>query len=110
MTPILNHLFQEQERGTLGPGRKSPPHSLLTNYAMLEYLLLRPADNAFFHGFFATNWTFIVLDGAHTYTGAKGIEMAMPLARLKDAVGAKKEDLRFVLTSAWAEAGKMRTD
>ncbi len=57
---------------------------------MLEYLLLRPADNVFFHGPFAANWAFIVLDEAHTYTGAKGIEMAMLLARLKDAVGAKK--------------------
>ena len=25
-----------------------PPHILITNYAMLEYLLLRPADNVFF--------------------------------------------------------------
>ena len=63
-----------------------PPHILLTNYAMLEYLLLRPQDNVFFDGPYAGNWRFIVLDEVHTYTGAKGIEIAMLLRRLKDRV------------------------
>ncbi len=80
--------------------RLAPPHILLTNYAMLEYLMLRPADNVFFQGKYASNWKFIVLDEAHTYTGAKGIEMAMLLSRLKNAIGAEKGELRFVLTSA----------
>jgi ATP-dependent helicase YprA (DUF1998 family) len=62
--------------------KESPPHILLTNYAMLEYLLLRPADNVFFDGIYAGEWRFIVLDEAHTYSGAKGIEMAMLLRRL----------------------------
>ena len=30
--------------------RDTPPHLLLTNYAMLEYLLLRPADMDLFEG------------------------------------------------------------
>ena len=29
---------------------EEPPHILLTNYAMLEYLLLRPRDCNFFDG------------------------------------------------------------
>ena len=66
--------------------RETPPQILLTNYAMLEYLLLRPQDNVFFDGEYSKNWKFIVLDEAHTYTGAKGIEMAMLLRRLKDRV------------------------
>ncbi|WP_406678462.1 DEAD/DEAH box helicase [Neomoorella carbonis] len=59
----------------------TPPHILLTNYAMLEYLLLRPQDNVFFDGEYARDWRFIVIDEVHTYSGAKGIEMAMLLRR-----------------------------
>ncbi len=39
-----------------------PPHVLLTNFAMLEYLLLRPADSPFFDGEHARRWRFVVLD------------------------------------------------
>jgi len=66
--------------------QNNPPHILLTNYAMLEYLLLRPDDSVFFDGEYAKDWRFVVVDEAHTFTGAKGIEMAMLLRRLKDRV------------------------
>ncbi|HBC29702.1 MAG TPA: DEAD/DEAH box helicase, partial [Clostridiales bacterium] len=65
---------------------QGPPHILLSNYAMMEYLLLRPEDNVFFDGEFAQEWQFIVIDEAHTYPGAKGIEIAMLLRRLKERV------------------------
>ncbi|WP_062397099.1 DEAD/DEAH box helicase [Methanogenium cariaci] len=71
--PLVNERVCREEM------RQSPPHILLTNYAMLEYLLLRPSDNVFFDGNHANSWKFIVLDEAHTYNGAKGIEMAMLL-------------------------------
>lgn len=61
--------------------RTNPPHILLTNYSMLEYLLLRPGDKSLFeHGL---HWRFIVLDEAHQYRGAKGMEMGMLIRRLK---------------------------
>ncbi|HEX5409849.1 MAG TPA: DEAD/DEAH box helicase [Gemmatimonadaceae bacterium] len=63
-----------------------PPHILLTNYAMLEYLLLRPADSPLFDGPNAGRWRFIVLDEAHVYGGAQGTEIAMLLRRVKDRV------------------------
>src|SRR5262249_55111746 len=63
--------------------RVSPPHILLTNYAMLEYLLLRPEDCEFFDGSTGKHWQFLVLDEAHIYDGASGIEVAMLLRRLK---------------------------
>ena len=66
--------------------QEAPPHILITNYAMLEYLLLRPEDNVFFDGKFAQHWRFLVIDEAHTYSGAKGIEMSMLIKRLKDRV------------------------
>ena len=81
--------------------RNKPPHILLTNYAMLEYLLLRPDDNVFFDGLKAGNWRFIVVDEAHTFTGAKGIEMAMLLRRLKDrVVNGQSGRLQCIATSA----------
>lgn len=79
--PLLQNEFLSREEMQI-----SPPHLLLTNYAMLEYLLLRPADCVFFDGDMADSWRFIVVDEAHTYNGAKGIEMAMLLRRLKDRV------------------------
>ena len=39
----------------------TPPHILITNYAMLEYLMLRPRDSVFFDGDGAKHWKFIVL-------------------------------------------------
>lgn len=79
----------------------SPPHLLLTNYAMLEYLLLRPADNAFFDGSTAKRWRFIVLDEAHIYNGAIGIEISMLLRRLKDRVVVSEPGrLQSIATSA----------
>ena len=81
--------------------REKPPHILITNYAMLEYLLLRPKDSPFFDGEYAKNWKFLVLDEAHIYNGATGIEMAMLIRRLKDRVCDNMEgDLQCIATSA----------
>lgn len=79
--------------------KSNPPHILITNYAMVEYLLLRPADSVFFHGENATKWKFIVLDEAHTYSGATGIEVAMLLRRLKYTL-TNHNRIQFILTSA----------
>ena len=79
--------------------RAAPPHLLLTNYAMLEYLLLRPADIDLFEGGYGGHWRFIVLDEAHVYDGAKAAEVAMLLRRLRDRV-ARDHSLRCVATSA----------
>jgi len=79
----------------------SPPHILLTNYAMLEYLLLRPEDCSFFEGETARHWRFLVLDEAHTYNGATGIEMGMLIRRLKDRIcGSVPGRLQCIATSA----------
>lgn len=63
--------------------RKNPPNILLTNYSMLEYLLLRPEDAVLFGGAFRANWRHIAIDEAHTYSGALGTEIAYLLRRLK---------------------------
>jgi len=66
--------------------RAAPPHLLLTNYAMLEYLLLRPLDMDLFQGQHGGHWRFIVVDEAHVYDGARGAELAMLLRRLRHRV------------------------
>ena len=88
----------KNERLSRDSMKKNPPHILITNYAMLEYLMLRPEDNVFFDGPKSKNWKFIVLDEAHTYTGSTGIEVSMLLRRLMAKFN--KKDLQFILTSA----------
>lgn len=76
--PLPNELLSRKEM------QATPPNILLTNYAMLEYLLLRPADSTLFDGWHGRTWKFIVLDEAHTYKGSSGTEIAYLLRRLKD--------------------------
>ncbi|MGC8744490.1 MAG: DEAD/DEAH box helicase [Verrucomicrobiia bacterium] len=87
--------------------RITPPHILLTNYSMLEYLLLRPDDSPLFDNGQARWWTFLILDEAHQYRGAKGIEMAMLLRRLKQRLreGGRESPFRCIATSATLAGG-----
>lgn len=87
--------------------RAAPPHLLLTNYAMLEYLLLRPQDTELFDGPTGRHWRFLVVDEAHVYDGASGIEVAMLLRRLKDrVVGGQPGRLTCIATSATIGKGE----
>ena len=92
--------------------RKHPPHILFTNYSMLEYLLIRPQDSPLFDQGRAAHWRFLVLDEAHAYRGAKGIEMAMLLRRLKQRLrdGGRSESFRCIATSATIASGRGETD
>ena len=68
---------KEEERRQL---REHPPHILLTNYMMLEYLLVRPADR---DALFANHrCRFVVLDEVHTYRGSLGANIALLFRRL----------------------------
>lgn len=92
---LKNELVSREEM------KENPPHILLTNYAMLEYLLLRPEDNTFFDGEKAKRWKFWVLDELHTYSGAVACDVALLLRRLKDrVVGSEPGRLRCIGTSA----------
>lgn len=86
--------------------RETPPHILVTNYAMLEFLLIRPDDNVFFDGELSDNWRFIVLDEAHTYKGAKGTEISMLLKRVKERVDKGNLEIRCIATSATLGGGE----
>ncbi len=91
-TPLPNELISREQM------KMTPPNILITNYSMLEYLMLRPKDNTFFQGEYANNWHYVVLDEAHTYSGSTGIEVSMLLRRL--AAYLDKTKLQYILTSA----------
>jgi len=76
--------------------KDTPPHILFTNYAMLEHMLFRPGDDVIFSN---SNFNYVVLDEAHVYTGATGIETALLMSRLKGRLNGEKKP-QFILTSA----------
>ncbi len=82
------------------------PDVLVTNYSMLEYMLLRPVDAPIFdetEKWLAQpegNQLIVVLDEAHMYQGAQGTEVALLLRRLVSRLRVGRERVRFILTSA----------
>ena len=98
-------VFREEMRST-------PPHILLTNYSMLEYLLIRPGDSKLFDDGRSKHWQFIVLDEAHQYRGAKGMEMGMLIRRLKQRLrdGGREDPFRCIATSATISSGEGEKD
>jgi ATP-dependent helicase YprA (DUF1998 family) len=80
----------------------NPPHILVTNYSMLEHMLIRPKERTSIFAASKDSFRFLVVDEAHTYDGATGTEVSMLLKRLKAAVGKeeKQGQLRCIATSA----------
>jgi len=82
------------------------PDLLITNYSMLEYMLVRPIERSIFNqtrtwlGDDERNQLILVLDEAHMYRGAGGAEVALLLRRLVERLGVTRERARFILTSA----------
>ena len=62
--------------------RKQPPQILLTNYVMVELLLVRPEDQSLLKSVGGC-LRFIVFDELHTYRGRQGADVAMLVRRLK---------------------------
>jgi ATP-dependent helicase YprA (DUF1998 family) len=94
----LGYPLLPNERRSREAIRQHPPHLLITNYAMLEYLLQRPDDSVLFAGPSAGTWRFFVVDEAHTYRGASGTEVALLLRRVKERVASSR--MQAIATSA----------
>lgn len=75
---------------------------LITNYSMLERLMLNPSTNPIF----SDTWKFIILDEAHTYDGSMGTEISWLLKRLSKRVGNPQRPLQYLATSATLFADK----
>lgn len=78
----------------------SPPDILLTNYKMLDYLLVRPRDAALWQHNRPETLKFIVVDELHTFDGAQGTDLACLLRRLKARLGTPAGHLCCIGTSA----------
>ncbi|MCQ2301159.1 MAG: DEAD/DEAH box helicase [Bacteroidales bacterium] len=75
------------------------PNILFTNPTMLEYLLLRRADNDLLeHSQGKLRW--IVIDETHTFSGAAAAELALLVRRVVDAFGTDIRNIRFATSSA----------
>ena len=92
--------------------KENIPDIILTNFSMLEYILLRREDTVLLQtagqalvgdGKQRTTFRHFVLDEAHTYTGANATEIALQIRRvmlaMKDA-GGKMPTVQFYATSA----------
>jgi ATP-dependent helicase YprA (DUF1998 family) len=84
----------------------APPDVLITNYSMLEYMLMRPLERSVFDA--TKNWLaanpnqnfMLIVDEAHLYRGAGGAEVALLLRRLRSRLGIASDRLQVICTSA----------
>lgn len=83
-----------------------PPDILITNYSMLEYMLMRQREANIWDktkqwlDASTDNKLLIVLDEAHMYRGSAGGEIALLLQRLFFRLGITTERVQFILTTA----------
>ncbi|MCC6648409.1 MAG: DUF1998 domain-containing protein [Polyangiaceae bacterium] len=97
---LTRHEMQEQA-----------PDLLITNYSMLEYMLLRPIERSLFaqtRAWLAAdprNQFLLVLDEAHMYRGVGGAEVGLLIRRLLSRLGIGRDRLRCILTSASLGSG-----
>jgi hypothetical protein len=81
---------------------RDPPHVLLTNYVMLEYMLIRPQERALV-GETTRELRFLAVDELHVYRGRQGADVAMLLRRLRQRAG--RPNLQCAGTSATIAIG-----
>jgi len=85
--------------------RNNPPDILLTNYKMLDLLLLRPGDRKLWRYNQADTLRYLVVDELHTFDGAQGTDLACLIRRLKARLNTPDEHLVSIGTSATLGSG-----
>lgn len=78
----------------------APPDILMTNYKMLDYLLVRPKDAELWTNNNPDTLKYIAVDELHTFDGAQGTDLACLLRRLKARLNILPGQLCCVGTSA----------
>ena len=99
-------LPDDRELWTRHEVHAAPPDVLVTNYSMLEYMLMRPLERGLFDA--TSNWLknnpsermMLILDEAHLYRGAGGSEVALLIRRLTDRLGITPDRLQVICTTA----------
>ncbi|ELR97406.1 hypothetical protein GLO73106DRAFT_00012160 [Gloeocapsa sp. PCC 73106] len=90
--------------------RQNPPDILLTNYKMLDYLLLRPRDQQIWSNNAARTLRYLGVDEIHTFDGAQGTDLACLIRRLKARLNIPERYLVCVGTSATLGGTEGRED
>lgn len=86
--------------------RSSCPDILITNYSMLQYMLIRPIENCIWNDTKAwlnsslDNKLLFIIDEAHMYKGSAGGEVALLIRRFLHKLGINRDKIQFILTSA----------
>ena len=94
----------------------APPDLLVTNYSMLEYMLMRPVERQIFDK--TREWLernpgesfIVVLDEAHLYRGAAGAEVGLLLRRLRDRLGVPEGRFKVICATASFKDAKYAPD
>ena len=90
----------------------APPDLLVTNYSMLEYMLMRPIERPIFDH--TCEWLksnpeekfLVVLDEAHLYRGAAGAEVGLLLRRLRDRLDIPSRRFQVICaTASFSDSG-----
>lgn len=87
------------------------PDILITNYSMLEYMLLRPRESTIWNNTKQwldsdkSNKLLFVIDEAHMYRGSSGGEVALLIRRLFYKLGINRDRVQFILTTASMPSG-----
>ena len=82
------------------------PDILITNYSMLEYMLLRPQEAKIWEQTKAWlradrhNKLLFIIDEAHMYRGSSGGEVALLIRRLFHKLEITRQQVQFILTTA----------
>lgn len=82
------------------------PDILITNYSMLEYMLLRPMEAKIWEN--TKRWLqsnpdnklLFIIDEAHMYRGSSGGEVALLIRRLMNRLEIGRDRIQFILTTA----------
>ena len=80
--------------------REEPPDILLTNYKMLDILLMRARDAVLWRHNAPDTLRYLVVDELHTFDGAQGTDLACLIRRLKARLRTPPNALACVGTSA----------
>lgn len=82
------------------------PDILITNYSMLEYMLLRPREKKIWErtkewlAASPDNKLLFIIDEAHMYRGSSGGEVALLIRRMLHKLNIDRNKVQFILTTA----------
>jgi DEAD/DEAH box helicase len=85
---------------------ENPPDLLITNYSMLEYMMMRPIERPIFDKTrawlkaFPEEKILVVMDEAHLYRGAQGAEVGLLLRRFRERLGLDADRFQVICATA----------